>query len=100
MMSWSRSRLHGALRTWLILALLLTSVALLNEFVLDRSGQRMATEFMLMASLVVAIQAYVGNSGLLSFGHVAFFAVGAYTAGLVTIPPTRRPGTCRICRTG
>lgn len=38
--------------------------------------------------LVVALQAFVGNSGVLSFGHLAFAAVGAWTVGLLTLSPT------------
>jgi branched-chain amino acid transport system permease protein len=36
--------------------------------------------------VVVALYAFVGNSGVVSFGHVAFVAVGAWTAGVLTIP--------------
>jgi branched-chain amino acid transport system permease protein len=38
--------------------------------------------------MVVGLQTFVGNSGVLSFGHVAFVAVGAWTFGLTTIEPT------------
>jgi branched-chain amino acid transport system permease protein len=37
--------------------------------------------------LVVALYIFVGNSGIFSFGHLAFAAIGAYTAGILTIPP-------------
>lgn len=36
--------------------------------------------------LVVGFQVFVGNTGLVSFGHVAFMAIGAYGAGIVSIP--------------
>jgi len=36
--------------------------------------------------VVVALYSFVGNSGVVSFGHVAFVAVGAWTAGVLTIP--------------
>lgn len=36
--------------------------------------------------LVVGLYTFVGNSGVLSFGHVAFAALGAYSAGLLVIP--------------
>lgn len=38
--------------------------------------------------IVVGLQLFVGNSGVLSFGHVAFVAIGAWTMGLLTIDPT------------
>lgn len=38
--------------------------------------------------IVVGLQFFVGNSGVLSFGHIAFVAVGAWTMALLTIAPT------------
>ena len=38
--------------------------------------------------IVVAMWTFIGNSGVLSFGHIAFVAVGAWTLSLLTIPPT------------
>lgn len=35
---------------------------------------------------VVGLYVFIGNSGLLSFGHVAFMAIGAYAAGILTMP--------------
>jgi branched-chain amino acid transport system permease protein len=37
--------------------------------------------------IVLGLQIFSGNSGVLSFGHIAFMAVGAYSAALLTIPP-------------
>jgi branched-chain amino acid transport system permease protein len=37
-------------------------------------------------AIVVAIYVFVGNSGVLSFGQVSFVAVGAFAAGVMTIP--------------
>jgi branched-chain amino acid transport system permease protein len=36
--------------------------------------------------LVVGLYIFVGNSGVLSFGHMSFMAVGAYASALLTIP--------------
>lgn len=36
--------------------------------------------------IILALQMFSGNSGVLSFGHVAFMAMGAYTSALLTIP--------------
>jgi branched-chain amino acid transport system permease protein len=35
---------------------------------------------------VVALYVFVGNSGVLSFGHVSFVAVGAWAAGVLSVP--------------
>lgn len=40
--------------------------------------------------LVVGLYVFVGNSGVLSFGHISFMAIGAYVAGLLTIPTAQR----------
>jgi branched-chain amino acid transport system permease protein len=40
--------------------------------------------------MVVGLQTFWGNSGVLSFGHVAFVAVGAYCTALLTIPLSTR----------
>jgi branched-chain amino acid transport system permease protein len=40
--------------------------------------------------LVVGLYIFVGNSGVLTFGHVAFAAVGGYTSGLLTVPLVQR----------
>lgn len=36
--------------------------------------------------LVVGLFVFSGNSGVISFGHVGFVAIGAYTSALLTIP--------------
>jgi branched-chain amino acid transport system permease protein len=35
---------------------------------------------------VVALYVFVGNSGVLSFGQISFASVGAYAAGIMTVP--------------
>jgi branched-chain amino acid transport system permease protein len=42
---------------------------------------------LVMVAIVVALYVFVGNSGVISFGHVSFVAVGAYLAGIVTVDP-------------
>lgn len=90
MNSWSRARLREAVVTFCVLAAVFVVVALLIENVFGRGHQRVAVEFMLVASLVVAIQSYVGNSGLISFGHVSFYAIGAYVAALAVLPASKK----------
>lgn len=45
-----------------------------------------AIKFFITLVVVLGLQMFSGNSGVLSFGHVAFMAVGAYTSALLTIP--------------
>src|SRR5262249_53577548 len=42
-----------------------------------------AVKMFLMLIVVLGLQTFSGNSGVLSFGHVAFMAVGAYTSALL-----------------
>jgi len=37
--------------------------------------------------LALGLNVHYGYTGLLNFGHVAFFAAGAFTSALVTLPP-------------
>jgi branched-chain amino acid transport system permease protein len=43
--------------------------------------------------LVLAWQLFSGNSGVMSFGHVAFMAAGAYFSALLTMSPTLKETT-------
>lgn len=44
------------------------------------------TSAIVTACMVIALYVFAGNSGVLSFGHVSFVAVGAFAAGLVSVP--------------
>lgn len=50
------------------------------------SIERTITIFMVSLTAIAAIGLYSGNSGILSFGHLAFMAVGAYVSALLTLP--------------
>lgn len=51
---------------------------------------RVATLGLVTGMLVVALYVFSGNSGVVSFGHVAFFATGAYVSSWLTIPEPMR----------
>jgi branched-chain amino acid transport system permease protein len=38
--------------------------------------------------IVIGLYAFVGNSGVLSFGHISFMAIGAYAWAVLSIPIT------------
>ncbi|HSL12342.1 MAG TPA: branched-chain amino acid ABC transporter ATP-binding protein/permease [Actinomycetota bacterium] len=50
------------------------------------SAGRTYVVFLVNVMLVVAIQTFIGNSGIVSFGHVAFMGIGAYVTALGSIP--------------
>jgi branched-chain amino acid transport system permease protein len=43
-------------------------------------------------AIVVALYVFVGNTGVLSFGHISFVAVGAFAAGVMTVPLDSKRG--------
>jgi branched-chain amino acid transport system permease protein len=46
---------------------------------------------LIAVAVVVALYVFVGNSGVLSFGHASFVAVGAWAAGLLSVPADVKP---------
>ena len=50
------------------------------------------TDALVSAATVVALYVFVGNSGVLSFGQISFFIVGAYAAGELTVPADAKHG--------
>jgi branched-chain amino acid transport system permease protein len=42
-------------------------------------------------AIVVALYVFIGNSGVLSFGHISFVAVGAWAAGVLSMPVEEKP---------
>jgi branched-chain amino acid transport system permease protein len=54
----------------------------------SRANEDVATFFFVNLIIVLSLQVFSGNSGLLSFGHFAFVALGGYVASLLTLDPT------------
>jgi branched-chain amino acid transport system permease protein len=76
-------------KTLLTLALLLLPVALLvlgAEQLGVRVLERIAINLCISLTLVVGLQVFMGNSGILSFAHIGFMGVGAYASAVLSIP--------------
>jgi len=65
-------------------ALLVAAVALLGSFT-ARTNEIHFQVALVHVAIVVGLYVFIGNSGVLSFGHISFVAVGAFAAGLMTI---------------
>ncbi len=80
-----RSALEGAATPLLLIALAagVNLLALLGGDAL----RQVATQGTVYAVLAVGLYVFVGNSGVLSFGHMGFAMIGGYVAALLTIPP-------------
>jgi branched-chain amino acid transport system permease protein len=71
-------------------AALVVGAALLGMTV-SRSTEIYFINALVGVSIVVALYVFVGNSGVLSFGHVSFVAVGAWAAGVLSVPEQEKP---------
>jgi branched-chain amino acid transport system permease protein len=58
----------------------------------SRSNEIQFRNTLVAVAIVVALYVFVGNSGVLSFGHVSFVAVGAFASGIMTLPSDVKPG--------
>jgi branched-chain amino acid transport system permease protein len=52
--------------------------------------QRTVTEALIKLTVVVGLFIFVGHSGVFSFGHVAFMAIGGYMSAILTLSPARK----------
>jgi branched-chain amino acid transport system permease protein len=68
----------------LLPALLVTGVALLGSST-ARTNEIHFRVALVHVAIVVGLYVFIGNSGVVSFGHVSFVALGAFAAGLMTI---------------
>ena len=78
-------RFHPLLIT-MALAVTVLQIATLGPGSLDR----IVTVATLNMLLAIGIYVFSGTSGVITFGQLAFAAVGAYTAGLMRIPPEQK----------
>lgn len=54
------------------------------------AAERLVTVMLIDAIIVVGIQIYVGNTGVLSFGHIGFGAIAGYTFAVLAIAPVEK----------
>jgi branched-chain amino acid transport system permease protein len=66
---------------WVAAALLMAACAL--PAVLGDYALVVATEMAILALFATSLQFFMGHGGLVSFGHAAFFGLGAYAAALL-----------------
>lgn len=77
-------------RFWPLLALCagITVVVGLGSLLGGEQFQVTLTEMLIRMIVVVGIYLFIGNSGILSFGHTGFMCIGAYAAAWATVDPT------------
>lgn len=79
------NRLLGYLQTPVLL-IAITVLAALAGNVSGLTVYRVATIALISVVFCVGLWLFSGNSGVMSFGHVAFMALGAYAMAYLTIP--------------
>lgn len=89
----TRSRAWLAAVSWAVLPVMLSVLVAFVALVaasLSATSERVATESLINVILVVGLYIFVGNSGIVSFGHVSFMALGAYGTAILTIPVAKK----------
>lgn len=71
-------------------ALLVVVAALLGTAV-SQSTRGYFVDALVKVTIVVALYLFIGNSGVLSFGHISFVAVGVWLAGVLSVPAGEKP---------
>lgn len=75
-----------------VVVLFITFVAgaLIYQQLLGGPAERLVTILFIDAIIVLGIQIYVGNTGVLSFGHVGFGAIAGYGFAILAISPEEK----------
>jgi len=73
--------------TPILLSLLIVVIACLTVMTGSRPLNQAVIDVFVRVTLVVGLYIFIGNSGLLSFGHIGFTCLGAYAAAWLTISP-------------
>lgn len=74
------------LLTLLLLGALIVLTVAASEALGVRLYDRIATNLCISLVLVLGLQVFMGNSGILSFAHMGFMGIGAYASAVLTIP--------------
>ncbi|MCT8974634.1 branched-chain amino acid ABC transporter permease [Microbaculum marinisediminis] len=77
---------NSKLITFVAIVIPVLAVMLAARFLGFPVFERIVTLLFINMILVLGLQAFMGNSGILSFAHIAFMGIGAYTSSLFTIP--------------
>jgi branched-chain amino acid transport system permease protein len=75
----------------LLAPITLVAVAALVGTIVSTSTETYVINALVNVVIVVALYVFIGNSGVLSFGHISFVAVGAWAAGVLSMPVDEKP---------
>ena len=94
-MSRRPSVMWQTIATPVLLIVVLFAIAGLTYQFGSRAFNRTVVEMFINIMVVVGLYVFVGNSGLLSFGHISFMCLGAYATAWLTIPPVMKSITLK-----
>ncbi|MGZ8696996.1 MAG: branched-chain amino acid ABC transporter permease [Gaiellaceae bacterium] len=75
----------------LLAPIALVAIAALVGTIVSTSTETYVINALVNVAIVVALYVFIGNSGVLSFGHISFVAVGAWAAGVLSMPVEEKP---------
>src|SRR6185437_70646 len=75
----------------LLAPLALVALAALVGTLVSTSTETYVINALVNVAIVVALYVFIGNSGVVSFGHISFVAVGAWAAGVLSMPVQEKP---------
>jgi branched-chain amino acid transport system permease protein len=70
--------------------LLIVVIGLIGNLV-SSSTQTEVVGVLVNMTIVISLYVFIGNSGIISFGQISFVAIGAFAAGVMTIPSIVKP---------
>lgn len=82
MIATRRGRTLASIGAWVVVLL----IVILIGSALPAAPQLLVTTSLVLLTGVMALQIFSGNSGILSFGHVGFVGIAAYTTGILAMP--------------
>lgn len=80
-------RIINALQGGVALVIPIIIAGMIISIFMGPAFERMYVVFLISLVIVIGMGVYSGSTGILSFGHLSFMAVGAYVSGVLTISP-------------
>lgn len=80
-----RSKPFVALRLWSVLGLMIAAFAAAPFLGMPQFVQALVIEILVFSLLALSLNVLLGYTGLVSFGHAAFFGIAGYAVGIIAI---------------
>lgn len=81
--TWAGPSIIGSLP----LSLCILILGIVTKLVGNNVIEIIIAHLFIMVIVTLSFQIFTGNSGVISYGHIGFMAIGAYASAILTIPP-------------